>query len=368
VPEPPDIAGLLARLGERAPWSGAADWDPVGLQLGDPSAPARNLALCHEVTEAVVGAVEVEPPALLVSYHPLLFRATRHLLAGPGPDGRALRLIRAGTALAVVHTAFDVAPGGASDALADALELSERRGFAPLFGPQSAKGVTFVPAEHADAVLEAVAAAGAATIGNYSHCSFRSEGIGTFFASDATSPALGERGQLNREPEVRLEFVVPAACEAEVAAALVASHPYEEPAYDLYPRRGDAHMIGRVGTPPPGTTLAGLARRVGDALGPDALRVAGDPAQRLARVAVIPGSGSDLLERAAASGAGAIVTGDVSHHAARALLDRGVALVDPGHIATERPGLRRLRQWLEESGLDVRSLLHLDPDPWRARA
>ena len=126
-------------------------------------------------------------------------------------------------------------------------------------------------------------------------------------------------------------------------------------------------MLGRVGSTRAGTTLAGLVERVGDALGSDALRVAGDPAQRLERVAVIPGSGSDLLERAAASGAEAIVTGDVSHHAARALLDRGVALVDPGHVATERPGLLRLRAWLEDLALEPRSLLHLDPDPWRAQ-
>jgi dinuclear metal center YbgI/SA1388 family protein len=119
------VSDLLAKVAARAPFDKAAVDDPVGLMLGDPAAPVRRLALCHEVTEAVVAAVENEPVDLLVTYHPLLFLPTRQLVAGPTPEGRALRLARAGAALAVVHTNFDVAPGGCADALAEALDLEE---------------------------------------------------------------------------------------------------------------------------------------------------------------------------------------------------------------------------------------------------
>lgn len=362
--KPDTIAELLARLGTRAPFAKAAAWDPVGLQIGDPAAPARTLALCHEASEAVVARLEAEPADLLVAYHPLLFRPATRWVAGPGPEGRALRLARAGVALAVVHTSFDVARGGAADALAEALGLEALEGFAPLHGADSVKVVTFLPGPAADGVVRAVAAAGAGVIGNYTHCSFRAPGSGSFFAAEGTDPAVGRRGELNLEPEVRLEFVAPRSREAEVLRALVAAHPYEEPAYDVYDRRGDAGMAGRVGRTAGAIALDELARRVAQALGGGALRVAGGRARRVERVAVVPGAGSDQLDAAADARADAIVTGDVPHHRARAALERGLAVVDPGHVATERPGLERLLGWLREIAPDCRSLLDLDPDPW----
>jgi dinuclear metal center YbgI/SA1388 family protein len=358
------VGELVEALALRAPFSTAAGFDPVGLQLGDPGAPARRVAVCHEVTEAVVEAVLEEPVDLLVTYHPLLFRPTTRLVAGRDAGGRAWRLARAGTALAVVHTSFDVAHGGAADALADALGIGERRGFAPLFGADSVKIATFLPADAADRVLEAVAAAGAGRIGNYTHCSFRSAGVGSFFASEATAPVVGARGALNREPEVRIEFVAPRARESAVLAALLAAHPYEEPAYDVYDRRGDARMLGRVGRLEQSASLADFAAGVGAALAVATPRAAGERARPIERVAVIPGSGADFFEAAADAGADAVVTGDVTHHRARAALERGLAVIDPGHAATERPGVRRLRDWVGELGAPVRDLLALDPDPW----
>jgi dinuclear metal center YbgI/SA1388 family protein len=358
------IGALLAKLAERMPWQKAAGWDPVGLQIGDPAAPAGRVAVCHEVTDVVVGALEVEPADLLIAYHPLLFRPLTRLVAGSGPEGLALRLARAGVSLAVVHTAFDVCPGGAADALAEALELRDVSGFGPLDGPDGIKVATFVPAEHADRVLDAVARAGAGTVGAYTHCSFRSEGQGSFYAGAGTSPVVGESAALNLEPEVRIEFPAPRAAESAVVAALVAAHPYEEPAYDVYDRRGDAGLVGRIGAVEAGTTLAALAERVRAALRPPPLRIAGDGERPLERVAVVPGSGGDFAQVALAAGADALVTGDLTHHPARDALGRGLALLDPGHVATERPGLLRLLERVRECAPDARSLLAHDPDPW----
>jgi dinuclear metal center YbgI/SA1388 family protein len=360
----PTVRNVLAAVARRAPSEKGAEWDPVGLQLGDPASPVHQIAACHEVTERVVNALEESPPDLLVSYHPLLFRATRRLVAGPTPEGRALRLARAGIALACVHTAFDVAPGGAADALAESLGLVDVRGFGPLWGRPSSKLVTFVPEGDADRLLDAVVEAGAGRIGNYTHCSFRSEGTGTFYAGEGTDPTVGRAGSLNREPEVRLEFVAPDERLSEVVAAMLAAHPYEEPAYDVYARRGDAGTIGRVGRLEPALRLSDLRERVSAALGAAVVRLAGDPDATVERATVVPGAGSDFVDAARGTGAGVLVTGDVSHHRAREALDRGLAVLDPGHVATERPGIARLEQWLEEVGVPVRSLRALGPDPW----
>ena len=97
------------------------------------------------------------------------------------------------------------------------------------------KLVVFVPAEALDAVRDAVFAAGAGRIGEYERCSWYTEGTGTFLGGEGANPTIGERGREERVPELRLETVYPAEQEEEVARALREAHPYEEPAFDLYP-------------------------------------------------------------------------------------------------------------------------------------
>ena len=100
---------------------------------------------------------------------------------------------------------------------------------------ETRKLVVFVPAEALDTVRDAVFAAGAGRIGAYERCSWYTEGTGTFQGGEATAPAVGESGREERVPELRLETVYPSEREEEIVAALLAAHPYEEPAYDLYP-------------------------------------------------------------------------------------------------------------------------------------
>ncbi|HSJ28365.1 MAG TPA: Nif3-like dinuclear metal center hexameric protein, partial [Acidimicrobiia bacterium] len=119
----PSVSDVLAILDRTAPSGSAAAWDPVGLQVGDPAADVSSVAVCHEVTEEVLGAFGPRPPDLLVTYHPLLFQPTTRFVAGASPAGRALRLAEAGVSLVVVHTSFDGAPGGTADAMASAVGL-----------------------------------------------------------------------------------------------------------------------------------------------------------------------------------------------------------------------------------------------------
>jgi dinuclear metal center YbgI/SA1388 family protein len=337
-----NIAEILSRLGRAAPWDKAADWDPVGLQLGDPGDEVKTVAVCHEVTGYVVSRVEDLGIDLLVTYHPLLFRPTSRITAGRSPAGRAYRLIRAGTALAVTHTNLDVARGGVADALAAALGLVDTTGFGPVAGAELVKIVTFSPAGSADLVADVMASAGGGAIGNYSQCSFRIEGIGTFFPNDGAAPVAGSVGSLNREPEVRIEITVATARRDAVLRALVAAHPYEEPVFDVYSVEANHGMGGRVGSLPEPIELHRLVARVIAALGDDGVRVAGDRQRLVGRVAVVPGSGSSYIHAAAAAGADVLVTGDIGHHRMVEAADFGLAVVDPGHMATEQPGMRRL--------------------------
>lgn len=341
------VAAALEELSTSIPWDQAADWDVSGLTLGDPHQPVNTAGVCHEVTNGVVAALAKEPVDLLIAYHPLLFRPVRTLRAGRGPEGLAFRLIRMGVALAVAHTAFDVCPGGAADTLAARLGLREVSGFGAMETAAQIKVVTFVPARYTEELAEAMASAGAGRIGNYRGCSYRSEGIGTFLPEAGAAPVVGDVGEKNRVAEVRLEMIAPQARKDELVAALSEVHPYEEPAFDLYPVSANLPMVGRVGTLPEPTSGTEFADRVAAALGVAAVRCVGVDDGPLTRVAVLPGSGGSFLGAAAASGAQMVITGDVSHHQMGQADHLGVGVIDPGHAATEAPGVQRLLELVD---------------------
>ena len=101
--------------------------------------------------------------------------------------------------------------------------------------PRTHKLVWFVPEEALDATRNAVFAAGAGVIGNYTRCSWFTAGTGTFKGEEGSAPAIGEPGEEERVAELRVETVVPAERASEVVRALLAAHPYEEVAFELYP-------------------------------------------------------------------------------------------------------------------------------------
>ena len=99
----------------------------------------------------------------------------------------------------------------------------------------SVKLVWFVPADALDATRDAVFDSGAGRIGEYERCSWYTAGTGTFLGAEGTSPVVGASGAEEHVPELRVETVVPAEALDDVIAALRRAHPYEEPAYDVYP-------------------------------------------------------------------------------------------------------------------------------------
>jgi hypothetical protein len=261
----------------------------------------------------------------------------------------------------VVHTAFDVASEGSAAALAQAIGLRATSPFGPIWSANSAKIVVFAPSEAAEGVIDAMSSAGAGTIGNYTRCAFSAPGFGTFLPGEGANPTIGAPRASESVDELRIEMVVPESRVDAVTAALVVAHPYEEPAFDVVPRRGDAGFLGRVGTFQ--GSFGDLVNAVRAELGP-AARTSGRPSGDGLRVAVVPGSGASLISHAATAGAQVLVTGDIKHHDARQASELGLAIVDPGHAATERPGVARLYAALAEEVGGIVDLTDIDPDPW----
>ncbi len=356
-----DVSTRLASLSARA-----AAWDRVGLQLGDPTAEIGGVGVCHEVTDEVIERAIAGNVDLLVAYHPLLFAPTTSLVAGASPAGRAHRLIASGIALHVVHTGWDVHPGGTADALAEALELGEVEPFGVDDGTSHFKIATFAPWDHEAPIIEALSSAGAGRIGDYTSCSFSVAGTGTFEPGPRASPTIGEAGMVNHVEERRIEMIAPIHRKEAVVRALLSVHPYEEPAFELAQLHPETVFIGRVGSVAP-TTLGQLEERARRVLDYKGIRRAGAPSTRITRVAVVPGSGSGFIPSAQAAGADALITGDVSHHRAVEALNVGLALLDVGHEPGERPGMAKLYDAVS-SRLDVPvlDLTDVSTNPWES--
>ena len=369
------LADWVSLVHDVYPPADAADWDAVGLHVGTPDDRVSQVLVCLDVTREVVDEAVTVGAELILAHHPLLFRPLDRLTPDTAAGAVALHAARSGRSILAAHTNLDVAVGGTSDPVTDLLGLVDVEPLVPTPLPGQLMLVTFVPTADTAAVVDALASAGAGRIGEYSSCSFRTPGTGTFRPSDAADPTVGARGQLNEVGEDRLEMVVDADRVRAVVDALLAAHPYEEVAYQLYPikRLGTGEKgLGRVGRLPKPTELGAIARRVADDLPSPHLRLAGDPGRSVNRVAVCGGAGDGLIDAALAAGAELYVTGDLRHHPTLDATARGMALIDAGHHWTEVPALTGASDLLGrragERGLSAGLLASkVRTDPWVPR-
>jgi dinuclear metal center YbgI/SA1388 family protein len=366
------VDAIIRHLDHFAPPALAAEWDNVGLLLGDRAAGVRKVMTCLTVTPESAGEAVAEGAQLIVTHHPILFRPIQRLTTAT-PEGQVLiSLIRAGIAVYCPHTAFDNTRDGINDLLARRLKLTgirplrlregvENRArtrdsnrLVPLFERQC-KIVVFVPDSDLVRVSDALFAAGAGHIGAYSQCSFRQAGTGTFLGSDEANPTVGQKGRREEVAEWRLEVVCPDHLVEPVVTAMRAAHSYEEPAYDVYPLRPSllASGEGRFGRLAAPVTLESLARQVNENLPTSFVHTVGDAARSVESVAIVCGAGGDYVTDAARVQADVLLTGEARFHDCLAALALGLALILPGHYATERLGVEDLAQRLARQFADL---------------
>ena len=340
------VADLVRWLDQFAPPRYAESWDNVGLLAGDPQSPVQRVMTCLTVTPESCEEAIARQAQLVVTHHPILFRATQTLRADRPETALVWQLARAGVSVYSPHTAFDNTRGGINDWLAHALGLVEIQPLSRFRGTRSFKVVVFCTADDREAVMGAAFAAGAGTIGNYRECSFSSEGQGTFFGSDETNPALGQKGRREQVEEWRCELLVAEEKLSDVLRAIRRKHSYEEPAIDVYPLEAPLleQGVGRVGRLADAISLAELADLAVRKTGAEASQVVGDPDRQVQKVALVCGAGDSFIRQCKAVGADVLLTGEVRFHQALEARAAGLGLVAVGHHASERPAVEMLAQ------------------------
>jgi dinuclear metal center YbgI/SA1388 family protein len=372
------IADVERMLGDHYPTGSAESWDRVGLVTGDRADELRGILLTVDVTDAVVEQAAELGANLIVAHHPLLLRGI-NAVDPEHPKGRMIiELIRQRIGLITAHTNADIPVGGVADSLAEALGLRNTRPLRPVPVSPCDMLVTYVPGDHVERVLDALAAAGAGMIGNYDRCAFTASGTGTFRPLDGATPYLGAVGKQEYVAEDRIELVLDRSRRSQVVAALRSAHPYEEPAFQIVEvvQPADSRPLaglGRIGTVDM-ISLGDFARQVADVLPSTAggVRVAGDQHRMIGTVALQAGAGDDLFDVARQAGADVYLTSDLRHHPVSEAIGwpEAPAVIDVSHWAAEWTWLPVLRAELSSllevaggAGIGV-TVSEIRTDPW----
>jgi len=352
-----------------APLKLAQDWDNVGFLIGDRQRDITRILMTIDTTQAVVTEAKRFKADLILAYHPVIWDGLKRITAD-GATAPIYELIQANIGVFSIHTALDTAAGGINDALASIFPLVDAEPIgdyvADPAGPHY-KLITFIPKDAVNTVAEALYAAGAGAIGQYSHCGFMTEGVGTFLPLDGARPAIGRRGRFEHVEEIRLETVVAAEKVAAVIAALRKAHPYETPAFDVFGHYDLENRLGlgRMGRLEQPMSLDSVINNVRHITGAKAVGLIG-PARRTVRTAAVcAGSCGKLLDTVIAAGCDLYLTGELKHHQALAAQEAGLTCLCLSHSVSERFALKNLAKTLKKRLKNVTiRLSQKDADPF----
>lgn len=325
---------IIQTLNNIAPPQYACIWDKqIGLQLGDKNAEIKRVLVALDVTSSVVDKAAVQKADLIIAHHALFFSALGNIDLHQPIGQKIAKLIKNDIAVFIAHSNLDAAPDGINWTLArqNGLNPEKCEVIEPTYKEQLFKYVVFVPEEAVEAVHSAIAAAGGGHIGNYSDCTFRLNGTGTFRPLAGTQPYSGKQDELTKAAEVRIETIISADKISDLLNAVREKHPYEEIAYDIYPLKntGRTYGLGLLGKPDKNSPYA-----------------------KYKKIAVCSGGGGSLIQKASDKGAELFIIGEAGYHDQLLAEELGLELKICGHRETEEiivPVLQeRLRKELPE--------------------
>ena len=354
------IADIIKVMESIAPSRLAEEWDNVGLQIGDRNQSVQTIRVALDPSPDVVNAASKDGVDLLITHHPLIFHPLKFIDLD-SPLGSIIQTaVLHRIAIFSAHTNLDSAVDGLNDILAYRIGLKDLKVLGNAKQDENYKLVFYVPETHQQTVLTSLFETNAGEIGNYSCCSFRNKGKGTYKPGLLSKPFSGKIGEISHADEVRIETIVRKNDVTSVINHIKKSHPYETMAYDIYPLMSCDRKegIGRIGKLEESMDLRSFALSIKTKLGINHLKVAGNPDLPIQTVAVCSGSGSGIFKHFVASGAQVYVSGDLGYHDAKTADALNLGVIDIGHFASEHLIVdaltHRLKQVLSDAGMNIK--------------
>lgn len=328
-----DITDFLESI---APLEYQESYDNCGLIVGGKNTTVKRALITLDATEAVIDEAIAEKCQLVIAHHPIVFGGLKKLNGKNYVERTVIKAIKNNTAIYAIHTNYDNVMDGVNAKICERLGLVDCEILLPK--KQLLKKLyTFIPAGHYDRVTKAVFEAGAGFTGNYSETSFSTSGTGTFKGNDASNPAIGKKGVLEKVEEIKFETIFPAIIERKVVEALLKSHPYEEVVYDIvlldnYYSKVGSGMVGNLKSP---VEELAFLKAVKKQLQTNCIRYTPLRQKTVKRVAICGGAGRFLLNNAIATGADVFITADFKYHDFFDA-DGKIVVADVGHFESEQ--------------------------------
>ncbi len=343
------IKEIVQYIDHFAPFSTAMSYDNCGLLIGSGETEPTGVMVSLDATMDALRRALENNCNVVVTHHPIIFNPLKRI----HEQSTVYQYIRHGISVISAHTNLDMAKGGLNDFLGKRLGLTGMSGIGLISKQPYKKISVFVPEAFADTVMNAMADAGAGEYAGYSRCFFASGGKGYYQPENGSHPFRGETGKLHTEPEIRLEAICHPAKADMVIKAMLQTHPYERPAYDVIDDFSLTDLVyeGRAGVLATPLTPDALAGQVKERLGLDAVGLVcreGLEERLITRTAVCSGAGSSLLYDCAKEGVEALVTSEIKHNIAQDALEMGIVMVDAGHYGTEIIVVPMLAKKLEQ--------------------
>ncbi len=328
-----DITKILEEL---APLEHAEDFDNVGLLVGNPNQEVTGILVTLDTLETVVDEAIEKGCNLIVSFHPIIFQGLKKLTGRNYVERTVIKAIANSIAIYSMHTALDNSNVGVNAKICEVLGLRNPKILIPKKGTIK-KLTTYVPIENADAVKSELFKAGAGAIGNYTNCSFTTEGLGSFKAGAGTSPSLGNVGELHMEKEAQINVIFSFEKEKKILNALFAHHPYEEVAYEISTLENTNQDIGMgmVGTLEMEMDENPFLQMVKEKMNTSMIRHSQILGKKVKKVAVLGGSGAFAISAAKNANADVFITADLKYHQFYEA-EKQLIIADIGHFETEQ--------------------------------
>ena len=330
------LSEVIDFLEELAPPALQEDYDNSGLLAGSRDMEVKGVLASLDCTEEVVDEAISKGCNVVVSHHPLIFKALKKVTGSNFVERTLIKAIKNDVALYAIHTNLDNVMHGVNARICDKLGVENRSILRPRAG-ELLKLAVFVPRENADRLREGLFRAGAGQIGHYDECSFNLDGTGTFRGDEESNPALGQQMVREFAEETKVEVLLPAHKLGKVLKAMVEFHPYEEVAHDVYRLENSnqeegSGMIGDLEEPMGEKEFLEHVKKVMNA---GCIKHTDFLGSKVKKVAVCGGAGGFLLGDAIKSGADVLITSDFKYHDFFNAEGR-ILIADIGHFESEQ--------------------------------
>ncbi len=330
------LINIASALEEVAPPTLQGEYDNSGLIVGSFEQDVRKALFCLDSTEEVINEAIAKGCDLVIAHHPIVFKGLKRFNGTDYVQRAVIKAIQNNIAIYACHTNLDnVLQNGVNEKIANKLGLKNHRILKPMQN-NLLKISVFVPSESKEKVTEAMFAAGAGHVGEYSECSFEIQGTGTFKPGENTSPFIGQKLNRNEVTECRIEMLTQRHRVAAIVKAMKLAHPYEEVAFDVVALDNTDYTTGSglIGELPKSISQIEFLELLKNSMDVEVVKYTSGNAE-IRKVAVCGGAGSFLIHEAKRAGMDAFVTSDVKYHEFFDAENR-LMICDIGHYESEK--------------------------------